>query len=269
MQAKDRLVESWDGRDYTRHSAHQREWGAEVIRDLSLQGDERILDLGCGDGSLTRMLADRVPRGSVLGVDAAPGMLEAARERCGPNMEVRRLDIEDLAFEAEFDRIFSNATLHWVHDHAALLRQVHRALRPAGIFRAEFAGGDNCPHLVACLRTRMATPPFSNAFAGFRWPWFFPSLPEYEALLGASPFQAWRAWTGHREQRFPTSDALVGWLDNPCLIPFVQALPSDLRRPFRDGIVDAVLAATRQADGTYLEPFERVNVLAHKAGAAR
>ncbi len=266
MKTNDRLVESWDGRDYERHSSHQRAWGSGLIAELSLRGDERILDPGCGDGSLTRQLADLAPRGSVLGIDAAAEMLDAARDKCGPNMAVHHLDIHDLGFESEFDVVFSNAALHWVHDHAAVLQNVHRALRPGGVLLAQFGCDGNCPNLLACLHWQMATPPFPEAFAGFRWPWFFPSPPAYEDLLRASSFAQWRAWTEHRDQRFPDADAIVGWIDNPCLIPFVQALPTDLRKPFRDAVVEAMLARTRQPDGTYLEPFRRMNVWARKGG---
>jgi trans-aconitate methyltransferase len=266
MKTNDRLVESWDGRDYERHSPHQREWGSGLVAELLLQGNERILDLGCGDGSITRQLADRVPHGSVLGVDAAPEMLEAARDKCPPNMAVQQLDITDLEFEPEFDVVFSNATLHWVHDHAGLLRNVHRALRPGGILRAQFGDDTNCPNLIECVQRQMATPPFPKAFAGFRWPWFFPALPAYEDLLRASPFAEWRAWTENRDQRFPSPDAIVGWIDNPCLIPFVQARPAGLRKPFRDGVVEAMLHLTGQPDGAHAEPFRRMNVWARKAG---
>lgn len=266
MATKDRLVETWDGRDYERHSPHQREWGSGLVDELTLRGDERILDLGCGDGSLTRKLADRVPRGSVLGIDAAPEMLEAAREKCVPRMAVRRLDINDLTFEAEFDVVFSNASLHWVHDHAALLRNILRALRPGGILRVQFGCDGNCPNLLACLRRQMAIPPFPEAFTGFRWPWFFPALPAYEDLLHRSGFAQWQAWTEHKDRRFPGADAIVGWIDNPCLIPFVQALPPGLRQPFRDGVVAAMLARTRQPDGAHVEPFVRMNVRAWKGG---
>jgi trans-aconitate 2-methyltransferase len=265
MSVDERLIEGWNGADYERHSSHQRRWGGSLLAELTLRGDERILDLGCGDGTLTRQLADRVPRGCVLGVDAAPGMLEAAEAKCGPNMRVACLDIADLAFEAEFDVVFSNATLHWLPDHAAVLRGVHRALRPGGILRGQFGGEGNIPNLVACTRHRMASPPFLGAFAGFRWPWTFPELTAYEALLGKSAFAAWRAWLEAKEQRFPTAEALVGWIDNPCLIPFVQALPTDLRRPFRDAVVADMLARTRQPDGSHLEPFWRMNVWARKA----
>ncbi len=265
MNTNDRLVESWDGRDYERHSPHQREWGSSIVEELALRGDERVLDLGCGDGSLTRRLADRVPRGSVLGIDGAPEMLEAARDKCGPNMTLQHLDINGLAFETEFDVIFSNATLHWVHDHAAVLRKIHRALRPGGIMRAQFGSDGNCPNLIECVQRQMGISPFPEAFAGFRWPWFFPSIPTYEELLRASLFTEWRAWTQDMDQRFPGADAIVGWIDNPCLIPFVQALPQVLRKPFRDAIVEAMLARTRQPDGTHVEPFRRMNVWAQRA----
>jgi trans-aconitate 2-methyltransferase len=266
MGTRNRLVESWDGWDYERHSAHQRAWGSDLVDELAFRGDERVLDLGCGDGSLTRKLAERVPLGFVLGVDAAAEMLEAARAKCLPNMAVERLDINQLAFIAEFDAVFSNAALHWVQDHAAVLHNIHRALKPGGILRAQFAGDGNCPNMVACVRRQMAIRPFTQAFAGFRWPWYFPPVAEYEKLLHASPFVVWRVWIEQRDQRFPGADAIAGWIDNPCLIPFVQALPAPLRKPFRDGVVGAMLTLTLQPDGTYLEPFRRMNVSARKAG---
>lgn len=266
MKTNDRLVESWNGRDYERHSSHQRAWGSNLIAELPLRGDERILDLGCGDGSLTRQLAERVPRGSVLGIDAAAEMLEAAGEKCAPNMVVRHLDINDLTFEAEFDVVFSNASLHWVHDHAALLQNIHRALRPGGIVRVQFGCDGNCPNLLACLRRQMATPPFPEAFAGFRWPWYFPALPAYENMLRRSGFARWRAWIENKDQRFAGPDAIIGWIDNPCLIPFVQALPAELRKPFRDRVVEATLARTRRTDGSHVEAFVRMNVWARKIG---
>ena len=264
MGTNTRLIETWDGKDYERHSSHQRQWGGGLIEELPLRGDERVLDLGCGDGTLTRSLADRVPRGVVLGVDAAPGMLEAARTKCGPNMAVRLLDLNALAFDGEFDVIFSNATLHWIHDHAPLLAHIHRALAPGGILRAQFGGDGNCPNFIECVRRQMALPPFAQALAGFRWPWFFPGVSEYEELLSVSPFHEWRVWIEPKDQGFSTAEAIVGWIDNPCLIPFVQALPADLRKPFRDGVVETMLARTRRPDGTHFEPFRRINVWASK-----
>lgn len=265
MTTSERLIQTWDGTDYARHSAHQRAWGTDILTELPLRGDERILDLGCGDGGVTRRLAARVPRGSVLGIDAAAGMLEAARQQPLPNTAYAELDIDALDFEAEFDLIYSNAALHWVLDHSRFLANAHRALRPGGILRVQFGGAGNIPNLLDCLGRQMALPPFPEAFARFRWPWFFPDVAAYESLLQAAPFPEWRAWLEEKVQRFPAADALVGWIDNPCLIPFVQALPEELRRPFRDGVVQAMRARTGQPDGSHVEPFSRMNVWARRS----
>jgi trans-aconitate methyltransferase len=170
-----------------------------------------------------------------------------------------------MAFDGEFDLVFSNAALHWIHDHAALLANICRALRPGGVLRAQFGGGDNVPNLVACTRRTMAVPHYAAAMPGFRWPWTFLSVAEYEALLRASPFPERRVWLENRDQVFSSAEATIGWIDNPCLIPFLQALPADLRRPFRDGVVEAMLRATSRPDGTHVEAFRRLNVWARRA----
>jgi trans-aconitate methyltransferase len=111
----------FDAQRYQRASAHQQEWGQRLIAELDLQGHERILDVGSGDGSLTHRLAAGVPRGSVLGVDASAQMVAAAQKVQGPNLRFVRTDILDADFLEEFDVVFSSATLHWVKDHVRLL----------------------------------------------------------------------------------------------------------------------------------------------------
>ena len=71
----------FDGQKYKNASTHQKEWGTRIISELNLKGTERILDLGCGDGVLTKLLAEKVPEGKVLGVDASIGMLDTAKEK--------------------------------------------------------------------------------------------------------------------------------------------------------------------------------------------
>ena len=263
-----RLIATWDGTDYEWHSSHQRQWGSGFIAELPLRGDERILDLGCGDGSLTRRLADRVTRGCVLGVDAALGMLDTARAKSGANLQFEHVDIAEIGFDREFDVIFSNAALHWVSGHAALLARLHRALRPRGIMRAQFGGDGNCHTLLQCLRNHMAAKAYGEAFAAFRWPWYFPSVAEYEALLHASPFRRFRLWMETKDQVFASAEALIGWIDNRCLIPFLQALPSALRQDFRNAVVNDTLAQCRRLDGMYAEQFRRINVWAQRPGDA-
>ncbi len=137
----------FDGKRYRETSTHQKEWGARLIEELNLRGNERILDIGCGDGALTTNLADGVSHGSVLGIDASAGMIDTARSQKRPNLCFQLLDVLDADFRGEFDVIFSNATLHWVRDHEMLLPILYRALNENGILRVNFAGDGNCSTL--------------------------------------------------------------------------------------------------------------------------
>lgn len=115
------MAHEFDGEKYETASTHQKEWGTSLIAELELQGDERVLDLGCGDGMLTAQIAGLVPSGEAVGIDGSRGMIEVARRRRRDNLRFILMDINHLSFTEEFDVIFSNATLHWIKDHRRLL----------------------------------------------------------------------------------------------------------------------------------------------------
>jgi trans-aconitate 2-methyltransferase len=122
----------FNGEEYKKASVHQNEWGTDIISSLQLEGNENILDLGCGDGGLSLQLAVKVPQGSVLGIDSSPSMISTAQKIYWPNLTFRLKDINDLDFEGEFDLIFSNATLHWINDHSTFLTGAYHALKKGG-----------------------------------------------------------------------------------------------------------------------------------------
>ena len=126
------MTHEFDGKKYEKASTHQKEWGTKLIRELTLCGNERVLDLGCGDGSLTQRIAKLLPEGEVLGVDSSQGMIDVASAKAQHNLHFRKLDINGLDFAECFDLVFSNAALHWVKDHVRLLSNVRRCLRPGG-----------------------------------------------------------------------------------------------------------------------------------------
>jgi len=182
------MTYDFDGNQYRQASTHQKEWGAKLISELKLQGHERILDLGCGDGELTAQLAAAVPFGAVLGIDASEAMLAEAGKHRRPNLSFRLLDIREMEFDAEFEVVFSNATLQWVKDHRAMLRGVHRALREGGVARFQFAGDGNCSNLIRVVREVMACDQFISWFATFEWPWYMPTVESYRQLLAPNGF---------------------------------------------------------------------------------
>src|SRR5262245_25809912 len=254
----------FDAERYRQASAHQQEWGRRLIAELSFRGDERILDVGSGDGSRTRQLAAAVPRGSVLGLDASAGMVEAARKLERANLRFVRMDVLDADFRDEFDVVFSSATLHWVHDHRRLLDVLYRAVKPAGAIRLSFAGDGNCSRLIAVLRELMEEPEYRTAFDGFDWPWYMPSVDSYERLARQSAFSDVRVWGEVADRHFPNVDAMIGWIDQPSLVPFRQHLDAATGDRFRAEVISRMTRRCRDADGRCFETFRRINVLAHK-----
>jgi len=254
------MPHEFDGKKYEQASLHQKEWGRKLIAELALKGDERVLDLGCGDGALTANLAGLLPRGSVLGIDSSKGMIAAARAREARNLAFSVMDIGDLDFENEFDVVYSNATLHWVKDHRSLLANVHAALRKNGIARFNFAGQGNCSRLIDVLRRAVTDPRFSRHFEDFEWPWYMPGIEEYRRLVEESPFGRGDIWEENADRAFPDADSLIRWIDQPSIVPYLSRVPDGAKEEFRAGVVDAMLRETRQADGLFFETFRRINV---------
>ncbi len=112
MTRRRTMTHEFDGKKYEKASAHQREWGTKLIAELGLSGSEAVLDLGCGDGTLTAQIADLLPYDEVMGIDASQGMIDAARPKERKNLSFCKMDINDLDFRERFDVVFSNATLH-------------------------------------------------------------------------------------------------------------------------------------------------------------
>jgi trans-aconitate 2-methyltransferase len=258
------MAHEFDGTKYEQASAHQKEWGVKLMAELALKGNERVLDLGCGDGTLTARLAESVPAGEAVGIDSSQGMISAARQRRRDNLKFLLLDIRRLDFEKEFDVVFSNATLHWVPEHESLYRNVKRALRPGGVLRFNFAADGNCASFVAIVREAMALEGFAARFESFQWPWYMPGVGEYEVLVRGCGLQEARVWGENADRFFPDAEALVKWLDQPSLVPFLPHVEEAGRSRFRDYVVRRMLETTRQPDARYFETFRRINVFARK-----
>ncbi len=254
----------FDGEKYKKASTHQRQWGEKLIAELHLTGGERILDLGCGDGTVTAQIADLVPNGSVLGIDTSEGMIASAHQHTRANLAFKLLDINKIDFHEEFDVVFSNATLHWVKDHRLLLGNVNTALATGGIARFNFAVDGNCSHLYKVLGDVMARDKFTGYFHLFDWPWYMPTIDEYSRLVSEFDFQDAKVWGENADRFFPNVEAMVRWIDQPSLVPFLARIAQIDKRNFRDAVVQRMTAEICQDDGRCFETFRRVNLLARK-----
>lgn len=126
----------WNPEDYAQNSDAQLKWARELRENLELQGNESVLDVGCGDGKITADFSVALPRGRVVGIDSSSQMIAYATRTYAatehPNLSFACMDALALNFDHEFDLVFSNATLHWVDNHQAFLQGVSRALRSGG-----------------------------------------------------------------------------------------------------------------------------------------
>ena len=172
--------QNWNPDAYARKARFVSDLGAPVIELLAPRAGERILDLGCGDGALTKKLVELGC--NVVGVDSSAPQVEAAR-RLG--LDARVADGEQLAFDTEFDAVFSNAAIHWMKPADDVIAGVWRALKPGGRFVAEF-GGHGC---VATIKRALIDALRRRGIDGDALdPWYFPAVEDYSARLARRGF---------------------------------------------------------------------------------
>lgn len=239
------IEQRWNAADYARNSTAQWQWAQELVAKLGLQGHERLVDIGCGDGKITAAIARQLARGAVLGIDASPQMIELASASYPPaqypNLTFRQQDATALDLPPIFDIAFSNATLHWVQDHEAVLRGVRAGLRRGGKLLFQMGGQGNADEVMAVLHTLTHAPAWSAYLAGFECPYRFCGVEEYRAWLPAFGFEIVRLELIHKDMQHDGPDGLKGWL-RTTWFPYTNRLPAEQREPFLDELVAAYLA---------------------------
>src|SRR5271168_3253516 len=171
---------NWDGQTYDRISGPMQALGQAVLDRLPLAGDETVLDAGCGSGRITEMLMRRLPRGKAIAMDMSESMVAAARERLGPDADIRRVDLLELELDEPVDAILSTATFHWIADHDRLFRRLHATLRPGGRLVAQCGGEGNISILRGEVAPIMRRDPYAEHFASFQPPWNYASAETTE-----------------------------------------------------------------------------------------
>lgn len=254
----------FDGENYKIASFHQKECGKNLISKITLQGNEIILDLGCGDGYLTEQLSMLVPNGKVLGIDASAGMIKTAKEIHRNNLEFIHMDINELHFSNEFNIIFSNAALHWVKNHNRLLKSSYEALTVGGILLWDFGSNGNCSNFLAVIQKKICENKYKDFFRNFEMPWFMPTKNYYEEIITNIGYCDFKIIEVNRDRYFPTSNEMIKWIDQPCIVPFKEGIPDTLKSTFRKEVIEEMLERTQQADGTCFETFRRLQIYAQK-----
>jgi trans-aconitate 2-methyltransferase len=236
----------WDASSYDRVSDPQIAMARDVIDRLDLQGDERVLDAGCGTGRVTALVAERVPEGHVIAVDGSEAMVEETRRR---GIEAFASDLVDLQLDQPVDAVLSTATFHWIEDHEALFARLFAALKPGGRLAAQCGGAGNIANVQAAIDA-VDEP----AFRGWAGPWNYATPGETRARLERVGFTDVWTWL----QPWPVDPADPHeYFTTVILGSHLERLPADEQAPF----VDAVL---KQMGDPVRANYVRLNILARR-----
>jgi len=249
------MPQTWDPARYVANARFVAELGAPVVELLAPMPGERILDLGCGDGFLTKKLADLGC--AVVGVDASAAQVEGARKL---GLDARVADAQRLGFDGEFDAVFSNATLHWMKDPDAAIDGVWRALKPVGRFVGE-CGGEGC---VAIVRGGLER---ALSRRGIRIedhnPWYFASASEYSARLRERGFAVESCEVFPRPTPLPKD--LRAWLET-FAEDFMKPIAPAERGAFLDEVQEDLRPVLQGPDGKWTADYTRLRFKAVKPG---
>jgi len=178
---KEKETNSWNADNYQQHASFVSALALPVVELLDPQEGERILDLGCGEGTLGLEIARH--GASVLGVDLSAEMVAKAREN---GLEAEVMSVTQMPFDEAFDAVFSNAMLHWVREPELAVAHIAKALRSGGRFVAEFGGAGNVHHIVEAMRAAFQSHPEYGVFDDL---WYFPTPEQYRVILEAHGFE--------------------------------------------------------------------------------
>jgi len=245
----------WDPKLYSSSSSAQKSWGLELLAKIDFKGNERVLDVGCGDGKLSAEIAKNLPEGSVLGIDLSEAMIAFARSHYPPekfpNLSFMQMDVNKLNFDSEFDIVFSNAMLHWIKAPEAVLKGFRKSLKPDGVFLAQFGGRGNAAEVLKNVDSMLENKKWSSYFRDFAFPYGFYGPEEYGKWLKNAGFLVKRLEMYSKDMALEGEKGLFAWIASTWH-PYTQQVPEELKENFINDLVTLYVGNNPPDDKGYI-----------------
>ena len=259
------MTVTWDPAQYGKFAEQRMRPVADLLARITLDAPEAIYDLGCGDGRVTRLLADRWPDAAITGVDSSPEMLEAARRVLPdvkwPNMNWVEADLTAWAAEAPAGLVIANASLHWLDDHETLFPRLMTMVGDGGALAIQMPRNFDAPS-HNCMRETAQAGPWKTKLEGSERLSPVAEPAEYYRIL-APHAAAVDVWEIDYLHVLEGNDPVVEWTLGTGLRPYLTPLDEVEREAFladyRARIADAY---PRREDGKTLFPFRRLFMVA-------
>jgi trans-aconitate 2-methyltransferase len=229
----------WNAPEYARISTLQAAMAEEVLALLELKGDERVLDVGCGNGKTTSEIAARVPRGSVVGVDASADMIAfaAAHDALHPNLQFTVADARRLPYQHEFDLVVSFNALHWIPDQDRALRSIRDTLKDPGFAQLRMVPKGQRKSLEDVLEETRLSSRWHSYFRSFRDPYLHLTPEQYGELAKQNGFAVRRIRVEAKAWDFQSRAAFLAF-GGVTFVEWTQHLPEADRRVFATDVLD-------------------------------
>jgi len=254
----------WNAEVYDRIGTPMRGWAQQVIDDLQLRGDEIVLDAGCGSGSVTLDLLQKLPDGKIYAVDASAEMIaslsKTLNERGIVNVAPIHASLTDFTLPEQVDAVFSNAVFHWIPDDEALFGCLYRATKPGGRLRAQCGGYGNNAHVLEAVETIRTQERFARHLGEFRDSKKYRTPAQAKASLEAAGFVDVRASLFEAPVPFDDNDAAALYIRTILLRDHIARLPAEeLRDAYAHAVVDETI---RRWGAPYVADYVRLDMWA-------
>lgn len=254
---EEKAKQTWNTDLYNEKHSYVYKYGEDLLNLLEPKKDEKVLDLGCGTGHLTNLIASS--GADVTGLDMSPNMISDAKKNY-PTLNFITADATNFNFSEEFDSVFSNAVLHWIKEKEKVIKCVYNSLKKDGRFVAEFGGKNNIHRVQTALKDELRRAGFTQN-AGLNT-WFYPSVAEYTALLEEAGFTVNFVRYFKRDTFLKDGDNIADWLEM-----FAKSFFNNVEDPEKVKIIDKVqerLSKTNFKDGKWFIDYVRLRFIATK-----
>ncbi|CAI9416489.1 trans-aconitate 2-methyltransferase [Nocardioides sp. T2.26MG-1] len=252
------MAHTWDPARYLAYADERGRPFVDLLARIPAAAPDTVVDLGCGPGNLTALLAERWPDAEVLGVDSSPEMVAAARA-AAPGLSFAVGDLRDWVPDQPVDVLVSNAMLQWVPDHLSLLSRLVASIAPGGWLAFQVPGNNGSPSHT--IRDELAAEaPYAEHVRDVAVPSSHDPATYLDALAGLGcTVDAWETTYLHV---LTGDDPVLTWVSGTGARPTLQALPHDLRPSFEAEFRRRLAAAYPPRPYGVVLPFRRVFVVA-------
>lgn len=242
--------QKWDADTYNKYAFAQYDIAMDALAKWKFNGNEHVLDIGCGDGSISAVIAEKyVPKGNVLAIDLSKDMINFAQTKYKlPNLRFESIDACDICYPEKFDLITSFYCIHWIKDQQAFVDNAIKCLKPDGKILFYIMTDIAKYKLNEVLYKVVSMPKWSSYFKDYQIPWYFKNEQEYSQIIKNSGLNLLDIKTSPEKIIFKDTQALAYWVK---AIPFASHLVPELREDLlKDLLTEYLKVVPLQKNGS-------------------